>query len=61
MAYVIGVDTGGTFTDCVVLDDAGRVHYDKARSTPDDLAVGVLAAVDNAAAVMGSLNWMPKA
>src|SRR3954468_14834112 len=53
MAYVIGVDTGGTFTDCVVLDDAGRVYYDKARSTPDDLAVGVLAAVDNAAAVMG--------
>jgi N-methylhydantoinase A len=53
MAYVIGVDTGGTFTDCVVLDDAGRVYYDKARSTPDNLAVGVLAAVDNAAAVIG--------
>ena len=34
MPYVIGVDTGGTFTDCVVLDDADRVYHDKARSTP---------------------------
>ena len=25
MSYFIGIDIGGTFTDCVVLDDAGRI------------------------------------
>jgi N-methylhydantoinase A len=41
--YIVGVDVGGTFTDAsaVSLDD-GRVHTAKARSTPDDLMVGML-------------------
>ena len=37
----IGVDTGGTFTDLVLLDERGlRVH--KVRSTPDDPARAIL-------------------
>lgn len=37
----IGVDTGGTFTDLVLLEDGGlRVH--KVRSTPDDPARAIL-------------------
>jgi len=38
----IGVDTGGTFTDLVLLDEHGmRVH--KLRSTPHDPSVAFLA------------------
>ena len=37
----IGVDTGGTFTDLVKLDESGlSVH--KVRSTPDDPARAIL-------------------
>ncbi|MFP5296152.1 MAG: hydantoinase/oxoprolinase N-terminal domain-containing protein, partial [Alphaproteobacteria bacterium] len=38
-------DVGGTFSDLVVEDDAGRFHGFKAPTTPDDPAAGVLAAV----------------
>jgi N-methylhydantoinase A len=33
MAYFIGVDIGGTFTDCVAVDEAGDVFHGKALST----------------------------
>ncbi len=40
----IGVDTGGTFTDLVAIEDAGiRVH--KVRSTPDDPSRAILAGI----------------
>ncbi|MDP1569983.1 MAG: hydantoinase/oxoprolinase family protein [Vicinamibacterales bacterium] len=40
----IGVDTGGTFTDLVLLDDSGlRVH--KVRSTPDDPSRAILTGI----------------
>src|SRR5258707_479915 len=41
-SFFIGVDTGGTFTDCVVVDDNGRVTTAKAASTPPNFADGVL-------------------
>ena len=34
MNYVVGVDIGGTFTDCVVVDEEGRVTIGKSLSTP---------------------------
>jgi N-methylhydantoinase A len=38
---VIGIDTGGTFTDVTVLDDAtGSIHTAKVPSTPDDPSRG---------------------
>jgi N-methylhydantoinase A/oxoprolinase/acetone carboxylase beta subunit len=41
----IGVDTGGTFTDLVCLDDEGlKVH--KVRSTPEDPARAILAGIE---------------
>jgi len=40
--YICGVDTGGTFTDCVVVDEAGRITTAKAPSTPADFSQGVL-------------------
>ena len=36
MGYRIGIDTGGTFTDLVLVDPAGRVELFKTPSTPDD-------------------------
>src|SRR2546428_11344124 len=42
MPYIIGIDTGGTFTDCVVMDADGRLVTAKAPPTPDDFAEGVM-------------------
>lgn len=46
----LGVDTGGTFTDAVVYDDAAGtvLATAKAPTTHDDLAVGIEAALDRA-------------
>lgn len=52
-SYVVGVDIGGTFTDCVVADDAGRMTFGKASSTPHNFAEGVLDAVRDAAKNLG--------
>lgn len=49
MAWRIGVDIGGTFTDVALVDDAsGRIGVAKAPTTPRDFAEGVLAALDQA-------------
>lgn len=53
MGYVVAVDSGGTFSDCVVIDDQGQVITAKAPSTPADYSEGVLAAVAEAAARLG--------
>jgi N-methylhydantoinase A len=43
MAYRIGVDIGGTFTDFAVIDDSsGKVAIHKQLTTPDDPSVSVL-------------------
>jgi N-methylhydantoinase A len=46
---LIGVDTGGTFTDVVVVTEAGRVAVGKALSTPGHVEDGVLAGLQRAA------------
>ena len=53
MSYVIGVDSGGTFTDCVVLDDAGTLVRAKSPSTPPRFDEGVMSAVGEAARRLG--------
>jgi N-methylhydantoinase A/oxoprolinase/acetone carboxylase beta subunit len=55
MAYLLGVDTGGTYTDAVVLDDvADRVlGAAKALTSRPDLATGVGGAIDAALADAG--------
>src|SRR5258708_4214225 len=50
---LVGVDIGGTFTDCVVLDRAGRITATKAPSTPGNFAEGMLAAMGVAAERLG--------
>ncbi|PPR23574.1 MAG: hypothetical protein CFH38_00988, partial [Alphaproteobacteria bacterium MarineAlpha10_Bin1] len=45
----IGIDTGGTFTDLVVLDDeSGEIRTVKVPSTPDEPALAPLAALREA-------------
>src|ERR1700675_1156862 len=53
MEYTIGVDIGGTFTDCVVLDTQGFLVVGKALSTPKDFSIGALDAVRDAAQNLG--------
>jgi N-methylhydantoinase A len=40
-----GVDVGGTFTDAVLVDEEGRLHVAKVRSTPQDASEGFLDAL----------------
>jgi N-methylhydantoinase A len=47
--YYCGVDIGGTFTDCVVLDDQGRVLNAKTSSTPPNFHEGFLDVLGEAA------------
>jgi N-methylhydantoinase A len=48
-----GVDTGGTFTDCVAIDEAGRLWTAKVPSTPPDFERGFFEGIDLLAAQMG--------
>jgi N-methylhydantoinase A len=52
-AFRIAVDIGGTFTDCVVLDDRGGRLTIKALTTPEDPSAGVVSCLDLAASDMG--------
>jgi N-methylhydantoinase A len=53
MGYVIAVDSGGTFADCIVVDGDGRVTAAKSPSTPDDFSKGVINSVARAAERLG--------
>lgn len=55
MAFLLGVDTGGTYTDAVVLDDVSDVVVAsaKALTSRPDLALGVGEAIDAALAQAG--------
>jgi N-methylhydantoinase A/oxoprolinase/acetone carboxylase beta subunit len=55
MAYFLGVDTGGTYTDAVILDVAADrvIGTAKALTTRGDLALGIGRAVDAALAGAG--------
>ena len=48
-SYVVAVDSGGTFTDCVAIRDDGVIARGKAASTPADYSLGVLSAVERVA------------
>lgn len=55
MTYLLGVDTGGTYTDAVLMDHAGSAVLAKAKALTSrpDLALGVGRAID---AVMAGIN-----
>lgn len=43
--YIVAVDTGGTFTDCVIVRSGGQVTVGKSHSTPPDFSEGVMDSV----------------
>ena len=53
MSYVIGVDTGGTFTDIVGIDEKGTLTAAKALTTPPNFEAGVINAIELLAEKLG--------
>jgi N-methylhydantoinase A len=51
-SQIIAVDSGGTFTDCVIVDEDGNVTTAKSPSTPHDFSEGVIGSVQRAADVL---------
>lgn len=51
--YLAGIDIGGTFTDCVVVDDTGHVITAKSPSTPPEFSQGIVNALELAAQRLG--------
>lgn len=43
------IDVGGTFTDCLVLDESGELHKFKASTTPSDPSQGFMHSLEKAA------------
>ena len=43
------IDVGGTFTDCLVLEESGQLQRFKASTTPDDPTLGFFEAAGKAA------------
>jgi N-methylhydantoinase A len=53
VSFVVAVDSGGTFTDCVVLGPDGALTRAKAPSTPPNYEEGVLRSVEEVAKRLG--------
>jgi N-methylhydantoinase A len=54
MAYRLGVDVGGTFTDLLLIDEAsGETHRAKTPTTPADPSIGVLEGITKVCGVAG--------
>ncbi len=53
MKYFCGVDTGGTFTDCAVIDESGKITIAKRPSTPKDYSTGLFDALEACAERIG--------
>jgi N-methylhydantoinase A len=51
--FIIAVDSGGTFTDCVVMDNEGVIYTGKSHSTPQDFSIGVMGSVETVSEKLG--------
>src|SRR3989304_4323902 len=49
----VSIDVGGTFTDCLVLDEKGEFREFKATTTPADPSLGVVNSLEKAARYYG--------
>jgi N-methylhydantoinase A/oxoprolinase/acetone carboxylase beta subunit len=58
MSFILGVDTGGTYTDAVILEDEERViSFSKSLTTHSDLSLGIGSAIQKA---IGKKNIDPE-
>jgi N-methylhydantoinase A/acetone carboxylase, beta subunit len=53
MAYFLGTDTGGTFTDCVAVRSDGRLVHAKSLTTKKDLSQGLMTGIGLLAEQLG--------
>src|SRR3954464_2024494 len=54
MAYRLGVDVGGTFTDILLIDEeSGATYRAKTSSTPEDQSIGGLRGIERACTAAG--------
>jgi len=53
MSYLVGIDIGGTFTDCAIVDRAGKLLTTKVPSTPEDFSRGMMDALGAGAKALG--------
>ena len=53
MGYLVGIDIGGTFTDCAIVDAGGRLLTTKVPSTPADFSRGMMDALGAGAQALG--------
>jgi N-methylhydantoinase A len=53
MGYLVGIDIGGTFTDCAIVDGGGRLLTTKVPSTPADFSRGMMDALGAGAQALG--------
>ena len=53
MSFLVGIDIGGTFTDCAIVDRAGKLLTTKVPSTPPDFSRGMMDALDAGAQALG--------
>jgi N-methylhydantoinase A len=53
MKYVVGVDTGGTFTDLICVDEGGEYIVIKTPSTPENPSLAVIESLRKAGAQLG--------
>ena len=57
MAFRLGVDVGGTFTDLLLIDESsGQTYMAKVPSTPEDSSVGVLNGISRICDESGSIR-----
>lgn len=54
MEYYIGLDVGGTFTDCVAMDEEGCLYFSKALTTKEDYTTGMFDALSALAVESGT-------
>ena len=53
MGLRVGVDVGGTFTDFLVVDEAGNAGVYKTSTTPEDPSIGFFRGLEKAASQRG--------
>src|SRR5687767_15366140 len=53
MSFLVGIDIGGTFTDCAIVDGTGKLLTTKVPSTPADFSRGMMDALDAGAQALG--------
>jgi N-methylhydantoinase A len=53
MSYLVGIDIGGRFTDCAIVDRAGPLLTTEVPSTPSDFSRGMMDAPEADAQALG--------